>query len=255
MSGFIFNSFFIFFAFFQFSMFSELSIQESPVLLLSFPRSGNTWIRYCIEYLTKRPTGEYEYLFPVDRNSFFMNNPINNIFDLGVDYESPPVVKSHFFNKKVKEYKIDYLIFVLRNYKESIPRHLGSFNDTMLFLEDSSNYYMHNLEVYDNWDPEKRIIIYYEELINDSVNVYKKLVSFFKGSDEYIEFFCSDMKIHTENAIQLYERDAGASYTKGKDVLFHSKKFSSEERKSIDVCCRKSNPNLFDKYLARYLEK
>lgn len=79
-------------------------ISQSPVWLLSYPRSGNTWTRYCIEYLTKRPTGEYQYLFSLDQRTKYINN------------------------------------------------------------NDPKNCFISNIEIYDNWKPENRLLIYYEQL-------------------------------------------------------------------------------------------
>lgn len=128
------------------------SIKNEKVLLLSYPRSGNTWSRYCIEYLTKRPTGEAEYLFPINRYNKFMNNPINNNFELGVDYNRAPIIKLHEYTPKYEEKKYGgkYLILILRNYKECILRHEMGYSICVNALQSSRYYFFKNIKIFHN---------------------------------------------------------------------------------------------------------
>ena len=57
--------------------------------LMSFPRSGNTWMRYMIEYLTRRPTAH-------KANPNTMNMPIGTLENFKLDFTKSPVWKIHW---------------------------------------------------------------------------------------------------------------------------------------------------------------
>jgi hypothetical protein len=62
-----------------------LIIKEKK-LLLSYPRSGNTFLRYCIEYVTKIPTIGYRQNNVANPNKKGdIDNPINNNCDINLE--------------------------------------------------------------------------------------------------------------------------------------------------------------------------
>ncbi len=73
----------------------------------------------------------------------------------------------------------EILILLLRNYKEEIGKH-SKGNFTNFF--DS---YFENLQVYDNWNPEKRYLVLYEDIITKPVETFKKLLDFIGESHTY----------------------------------------------------------------------
>lgn len=229
------------------------TIRDSAVLLLSFPRSGNTWTRYCIEYITKRPTGEYEYLFPVNRSSTWINSPINNSFSLGVDYDKKPILKTHYYTDKEKKYDAQYLILVVRDYKECLLSH-ENYEKSVQFLADPDCFLIHNLRVFHNWDPEKRLLIYYEDLMQRPLEVYEQIADFFGEGHENIESFFEEIPQHKKNALALYARDAKPPVSEGKDLHFHANTLSFEQRKHLDTVCEQADPEIYALYLAHYRE-
>ncbi len=244
---------FIFFLNFS-STYLASDIQNERAILLSFPRSGNTWVRYCIEYITKRPTGEYAYLFPINRTQLFMNNPINNNFDLGVDYEKPPIIKDHVYTKIQKSFEAKYLILVVRDYKECLPRHLGSYSETVQALQNPNCSYIQNLKVFHEWEISHKLLIYYEDLIQNPLLTYQKISSFFKEGNNNIKNFLEEIELHKANALFLYERDEQKSHTRGEFIHFHVNKQTLEQRKHLDELCEMANPEIFNLYLSHYKE-
>ncbi len=230
-------------------------IKDEPVLLLSYPRSGNTWTRYCIEYITKRPTGEIPYLFPIDLNSNHMNSPINNSFDLGVDYKKFPVIKLHSYNSLGSKIDFKYLVIIVRDYKECIMRQHSSYNLAIADLEFPHNWYIDALKIYDNWDKDKRLLLYYEDLMNDPFYVYNQIANFFGEGKETIENFINEEAEHKANGIWLYSRYEMFSASKGTDIHFHAKKLTPEQIYELDSLCKNLYPEIFDLYLRRYESK
>ncbi len=53
---------------------------------------------------------------------------------------------------------------------------------------------------------------------------------------------------HQEKAINIYNE----SYSKGKDLLFHSSKMSADYRKQLDIWIEELYPMQWNKYLKHY---
>ena len=227
-------------------------IKNSRVLLLSYPRSGNTWTRYSIEYLTKRPTC-ISACFIEGAKVPPLNFPIGNTYDIGIDNDREPVIKTHRLGLKVNPDE-DYLILVIRNFKECIFRENHTKRKSLALLEKPNNRYYQNIRDFDRWPEDRRLLIYYEDLITNPVKEYKKLTSFFTEGSERIEAFINEYDLHRQNCIAYYQRFSGKSTTKGKKKLHHSKKFFPCELAKMDQLAKKHLGELYDKYLIHYSE-
>ena len=141
--------------------------QKNKIFLLSYPRSGNTWMRYCLESLTKRPTLEY-----LGGNEFPGLNewwPFSMKF-ANIDISKDIIWKIHFryvlkkagyFNKNR-----DKIILLLRDYKEALIRNKGiHIFDGNFFIKKAVQRFLDNLVLFDEWSPENRLLIHYEDLI------------------------------------------------------------------------------------------
>jgi hypothetical protein len=65
-----------------------LNYNDPKTWLLSYPRSGNTWIRYCLEFFTERPTLASSF---VDEK----NEPLDWLAGLNIDFNKPPIEKTY----------------------------------------------------------------------------------------------------------------------------------------------------------------
>ena len=108
------------------------------IYLLSFPKSGNTWMRYCIEALTRRPTAEY------NLEAKPISLPLGYTCGHSLDLSMTPVWKIH--NKNDLNFagynhnpQSDILIFLVRNPKEAIIRHIGKVSLNRLFFGAALN--------------------------------------------------------------------------------------------------------------------
>lgn len=185
--------------------------------LLSYPRSGNHWVRYILEWHSKRITcnaGNSESL-----SSYFVEVP-------GIKENLPPIaIKKHWIEDT--DQQCFPMIFLVRNYKEAIPRH----------CEYNSEQYQSNLEMYRkdvysflNWTSPK-ICIYYEDLILDAKTAIDTIL-LFAGLPKNEEFLIN-LESHKKLCIKSYDR-IEKSYTLGEHLNFHVGRLSEKEILTFD---------------------
>ena len=230
--------------------------------LLSYPRSGNTWTRYLIEYFSNRPTTscptmrypERWGVGPKDTLGLCESVHLPNV--KGKDYI---VVKKH----KMFDSEKDTLpmIFLLRNYKEVLIRHFGSRDAAEAHLrhkdQNTVNYFK-CISDYDNWR-ENKIILYYEDIVFQPKEAIEKLTKFIGCyNKKKIEEFLSNIEYHRNNSLDSYGKitlgGRDASQSRGKSKIFHSQGMSIEEKKKWDNIILENTPVLFHRYLKRYAE-
>jgi len=226
--------------------------------LLSHPRSGNTWMRYALEFLTKRPT-----TFSLDEVDFSipeMDNPIGVVFpDLGVDPSKPSIIKMHNLGSLANHHPEDKLILVVRNYKESLMRRFS--NITTVFHQITLNEhlsYFTNLRDYDRWDPKRRMLIYYEDFLLYPRETLSKLLEFLKEDSSRLDLFFQDFEFHRQRALAYYDQFQAPidfpSLSRGEDPTYHTKKLTTRQRMRFDMIVQKKYSYLFEMYLSRYAE-
>lgn len=235
--------------------FTAEDIRDSRVGLLSYPRSGNTWLRYAIEYLTNRPTCEVRCFKPNETDLSKLYFPIGHNFDLGTDFSRVPVIKLHFIKNREVTPQKDYLILVLRNYKECIYRHTGSKSCAINAIQQTKNWYYQNIKIFDTWPKKRRLLLYYEELITNPQKVYEQLTCFMKEGDERVGPFLADLDHHRKNCISLYEDKENRSHTKGESAIYHSKKMPLLTRQKFDKAAKRALGSLYETYVGHYKEE
>lgn len=222
-------------------------------VLLSFPRSGNTWVRYIVEYISKRPTCQS----PIRMSSAGILNKkdvIGSEIDLGVDVSKKAILlKRHRFDFNWDDWNKDTcrLLFLIRDYREAIIRHAAAsrkINDIKT-INKCIEGYMHCLESFHNFDGDKQII-YYEDLILAPEKEVKKIAIFLNINDQkIIQQFFKHYNAHKAKSINYYKP---GSMTKGNSnkLKWHS---SRANKKTIDIIQNTiKNNQLYNKYLKRY---
>ncbi len=220
--------------------------------LLSYPHSGNSWVRYIVEYLSGI------YTEGLTENGNPMEYGIGKVAPIDVEFSKKPIlIKRH----ELKLDKIDTkpVIFLLRDYKQAIMRHYKDdsiakikkrFNDTLNGNQDPL--YFELIRYYESWQKNK-MLIYYEDLIREPVIEINRLIDFLKiKTDKYAELI-NHLDYHIEQSRQVYNNYASGvidQYKKQKYKLNEKLKAYSMEW-DIDV---KDNFELADKYLKRYYE-
>jgi len=210
--------------------------------LLSYPRSGNSWTRYIVEYITGIVTiyiqnlnihefdinrsGEYlradlfdktDILFAPQTNYPISSQPATPWRKEQMNYDTGIILKKHF------DFEIEAtgvllapgrtdentkLVLLLRDPRECISRHCGTCD------ENSFSPYMKNILYYLDYTGPKQII-YYEDLRTFPEETIRKLANFIlypkRASSSLINNFMKDYQSHAELSAMLY-RSYGGSY-------------------------------------------
>jgi FkbM family methyltransferase len=234
-------------------------------ILLSYPRSGNTWLRYCMEFLTKRLT--IGYISP----GVSIENGLGRLVDLGVDWSKPPIAykrHGHTPNEKNSyDMNNDNLILLVRNYKECIVRHhmVGIDGPDRMFYSQTQGYrdgsldYIGCIQIYEEWGARK-LLIYYEDLISDPEPELVKVLDLLGANRTHLSELMNNLDSHRKQSVSLYtgnKKTSGQqSCTQGdpNKLLFHSKGLTDRQRTEWDQHLVRNYPDITGKYLMRYQE-
>ena len=218
------------------------------VTLLSYPRSGNTWLRYCAEFLTGHPTKGH------------VNKLDNDIKELNFrNNENPILIKTHYPKQAITN--PNGLLMIVRDYKEVLIRHAGkqrNENNNVKFLESQTNGstsidYMKGLEIYDSYAGDK-LMIYYEDLLEDTENTLMKVIDFLKcEKKDKLKEFIENIEEHKKKSIEMYDKRE-TSVTFGKTLNHHSSRIKEGDKVNWDNNLKTRFPELYEKYLKRYQE-
>lgn len=207
--------------------------------LVTAPRSGTHFMLYSLEYLTKRPwhVGGQKTTW--------------KWFDLGADPNNEHFIHTHnFLRTRYKQEEGDRMLLIVRNYREAITRHFQDFDKTLKNIEGNCDYFA-NLNTYEKWPEDSRLLVYYEDLMKDPESHLRKILHFLKEDTKYLTRYIEDYDYHRERLIRYYRRMGGAQ-SEGKDMQFHTKKMTPEQIMQLDEAVQERHPDLFAKYLTHY---
>jgi hypothetical protein len=234
--------------------------------LLSYPRSGNSWLRYCIEVLTKKRTAGYLAGGRSIETSILKSNAKKPIF----------LTKRHRPQDCTNITKKDSLILLVRNYKEVVIRHKGKSKSIMdegssLQNVDTAVSYLKLLRFYHCFKGPK-LIVYYEDLIlrpflaleevlnflnrvESKKSLFNSILQFFSfgSTRRKLNRFIDRYEEHKQKSIKRYKTVAG-SRTKGDKVIHHSKNTPRERKLKMERFLKKNFPVVYCAYLKRYDE-
>lgn len=220
-------------------------------ILLSYPRCGNSWFRFCVEAISGRPTyPDSDYVMDLRNNlnikGTYVLRKEHGLYDKD-NIDKVPVVQDNNIFHKVK------LIFLLRNYKECLIRQNKDYNTVIIGKSKGPYNYMENIKEFDKWPDDKKLLIYYENLLTNPKNELLKCVNFLDLNEEKLDDFMSKFDFYKQKSIEVYDLKYGSA-SKGKDLLYHSKMRKKEKMKVWDEEIEKHHPKMFEKYLKRYIE-
>lgn len=235
-------------------------IMESPsprTFVLSFPRSGNTWLRYCLEFLTQRPSLAYYGLSCQPRQ-----RTLGWSADFPVDHRRAPIIKAHRAQEMVLHHNdvmrepnpdTDTLILILRNPKECFARHQHqSWHSLLLNAAIGLGYeprsYFDNINYFETWPSHMRLLVYYEDLIIDPRTTLTRILTFLKEPTTHLDQFMNAYEEHVQKCLVVYGRNT----SKRNDIFFHSKKTSHAYHMQIDNWITAAYPHVWTQYLQRY---
>jgi len=180
-------------------------------LILSYPRSGSTFVRYIIEHFTKRPT----------RGPPTSTNLVDSPRIEKYKNEKPVAFKIHGEDALHQEYihamlkRNIPLIFLMRNPMEMFPRHTGQERAYTIASEPpvpplsaDIAYFFENIKTYELYEGKKQIF-YYEDLVEKPAYVIKQLCEFLNVDTNGAEQrkFMDNFEEHFENSRSAYNAD------------------------------------------------
>ena len=216
-------------------------------LILGYPRSGNNWIKYCI----------------------------NNITGSGVEYSHGNHERFWKTNAISKDFK---LIFIIRNYKESLTRHRYNNKDCLnrkphdnekRMMDDLMGItpldrgfvdqldYIAILKFYEEYNEKRKIKIHFEDMIMNPEKEIRNLMDLLEYKNEgKINDFVKNIERHKIESIRLYDTKIQKTVTRGKvdQLIHHSRKLRKEFRLQMDNHLETNFSELFKKHLLRYKE-
>lgn len=201
-------------------------VWASPRYLLSFPRSGNHWLRFCIEYISGRSTlGCYSNPrdVPICLNEF----PADAGVLTHVRWWSPALLrKAHYPHEVLSPHS---LLVLIRDPKECIPRHSDY---RVEYFESNIQHYLDILRFYQEQRCPK-LLVYYEDLLQSPKESIQKVADFI-GSYQAarLEQLCAEYE-------RLQQICAGAKNRAWKGAIsgfaphFHWKRLEQEQQEKF----------------------
>lgn len=218
--------------------------------LISFPRSGNSWIRHFFEYYT----GAYSV------SVYTKGDHDAPLLHKIIEGERPCLIKSHFFYdiKDIKD--TDMILYLLRDFKDVLFSHCDVpenpsdefFYKYLIMIEKKwIPLYVKNLIEFRKQKCSK-LLLYYEDLISDFKIETKKAISFFKFpiNDKKIEEYMGNNNSNLAQIRKWYGKPIIDTNFVGRHKIIYPdfviKKINSLfECKYSDIC---------NTFLYRYLE-
>ncbi len=226
--------------------------------LLSFPRSGNHWVRYILEYFSGRPTiGDGQTEMRTDWTGIVDSPIFIRVPELNVNSQALPIAfKRHFINEDNSDKNIPVII-ILRNYKEVFMR---SMQEHMVGWEEPLNTlaivqkYMNLINEFELCKT-KKLVIYYEDLMQYPEENIKKILKFCKLSTDKLYNFLENYDKHTKSVLSMYSKTVAKTQTDGNLALHYSLGLMSDVKFAIDEAYRNYGKIAYDKYFKKYAEK
>lgn len=199
--------------------------------LVSYPRSGSNWVKYFVEFITDLKVGD-------------------GVFR-----------KSHSSRNQRQ-------IFLIRNYKECLYSHgARSYDDFIRELTKDGQfnpirkpqpYYLTLLQIFDDLKLPK-ILIYYEDLIENPEGEFSRLFEFLRSIEGIsikgdLKQFFVDIDEHIQKSLVWYSKNVHIPMSSEK-LIYHSLNLTRRFRLKLDNFLQEHYQFLYNKYLIRYSEK
>lgn len=226
---------------------------EGCDFLLTNMRSGTNLTICSLQLLTRKPV------------RFFDPKQINQKEHIGVnrlrlDLDESKSILFRTHDPSIGKISSDKnrLLIIVRNPKEII---LGFVHDDAHkfseFLDSNRAFrgYLNRIRVYDKWNPDNRLLIYYEDLVLNPEETLPKILDFFDESHENLEYHLANIEEERLKIAVSYSRqhkNGSNTLDKTQDIFSHSKKMPLELLMKADEVIKRVAPDLWERYLYRY---
>ena len=167
---------------------------ESRTYLLSYPRSGSSWVRYIVEYLSGRKTmgcGPNAEDIPLYMNNL-KHQPLHH-----VNAALAPILYKSNGERTLDFSKCDKLVLITMNPAAAILRHRGRLNQAD--IED----YINILKSYDKFKSDNKHLIIYEDLIAEPRKIVSDLVEFLGIDKHKVDEFFENLPLSPKGMLEL----------------------------------------------------
>ena len=220
-------------------------INPKKGIIVSYPRNGLNWVRYCIEYFSGLRTAGPKKIYEKGKLAVYRTHDVKRFGPRNSCFCA-------FYNQKGKPLH-NKVLLLLRDYHESYIRHSNNKNRAFPTAEEIRNgkrlfkfkNYFDNLKAYDQFSG-KKTIVYYHNLVKDFTEV-TKILDFFGFSYDLTNF---DLEYHRQQSLQIYDIQH-KSYSKNNlyDFTFHQAQVDPEVNKALDEFVEANYKDLADRYL------
>ena len=206
---------------------SKRSDDKKNIILLSYPRSGNTAVRYFLEFVSGMASMGYG------------NKLDQPIIHKNLINSNHKIIKTHGnisasrWDKDRHQMSIssNLLIFLIRDPIECITRHYETkINSPVSGKID--NYFFENFFQFKKATCKKEIF-YYEDMIKKPSFFYKRLGDFINADKNLVQEFLDNLKEHAKKSFSFYinsdEQQANLDNFSHLQLNRHRKKYSKEE--------------------------
>jgi hypothetical protein len=247
--------------------FSKPQKISNRLFILTNPKSGSHLLLYSIMKITRRPLRGRVSIWHFKHDPPFF--PPDNMMGYPLDFSKPTIYWGHEYHllKQLNRGK-NQLIFILRNYKENISSRLmikykkqrekEDFNLGNLLLDEVLHEkmifkeYMLRLQLFDDWDPSCRHLVFFEELIHHPEIFIPQVMAFIGDESDYCHFISHYEEFKSE-LMEKY-REKGNATGSGSETHFFSQKIPPEILQIVDDYVCHQYPDLWNKYLKRFTE-
>lgn len=188
--------------------------------LISYPRSGNSWFRYCIESVLGIKTTDVN----PDHKNKSLHLTIGNRKDLSTEKE---IFKAHKFLAE----NDDKVIFLLRDMQEAVTSHKqrGARGrlDSMILT------YLELLDAYDKYSGPKILVRYEDFITKGKIPCIMKKIADFLGEECDTVDFMKRYEEHKNKSQQGYQKHIGGTRNKNVSVNYKVSKSSQKKYKHL----------------------
>jgi hypothetical protein len=255
----------------------EDTLLNPYIVLLSYPRSGSNFLYYIlysimgVRYQKQHGAspGYWEELYNLEGEEVTLYKmPL--VFILRNPKECIP--------RQTGEYKFG-------------PKFMSALSNKYPNGRDPSQHHYDYIRLLEHYDKAEqfKIMVYYEDLLTHPEREIKRILAEIDGlktrgsrynyweikngnhvlnpkmsddienrteshNPDILEYFIKNYDDLSKTSINRYENITTSSESKGRDLLYHSKKIDKREIKKIDQYLKENYPYLVNKYLKRYLQ-
>lgn len=245
--------------------FHNLGQCRGVVFLLTTPKSGSNLISSGLSAITRRPISWLRWGDSIfSSHCDLKRHPSYNRLNIPMESNLPLLYRSHYELDELKQVpsNSNRLIFLTRNPKELIFRaywleHPEKGDPDFGFIETFLRKYLAPFKLYDSWDPDHRILIYYEDLIANENATLIQVLDFMGVYPIYLDDFIANKEEYKKRALESYARqhkhnNGGSSSVGEPKAIFYSQDARPEILALIDEYIAKTEPYLWERYLKRF---